>query len=189
MFIPKLKGSGTPKFQSHDLSKIQPFPVCAQNSSEAEASAPPRGVMWPKPAPTRRPEAPHPPLALSWSCITLWAFWETPGSLPLSPCTYARLPERNPAFLWQIHIYSSRLISTTSFHVTFPACPGQSEDSTHAANRGFTWRPGGSESENPFGSRLHGCAAVNLLFLNLRACALTQNPGMRCHCRASAWSK
>lgn len=91
------------------------------------------------------------------------AFWEMPGSLP-SPCTYACLPERNPAFLWQIHIHSSRLIWTaSSFHVPFPACPGQSKDPTRAAKRGFSWRPGGSKSENPFGSRLQCFAAVTLV--------------------------
>lgn len=188
MFIPKLKGSGTPKFQRAMIFPKSSHSVCAQNSSEAEVSAPPCGVMWPKPAPPLRGH-PCPPLALSWSCITPWAFWEMPGSLPLSPCTYARLPERNPAFLWQIHIHSSRLISTASSCVTFPGCPGQSEESPHAANRGFTWRPGGSESENPCGSRLRGCAAATLLFPNLGACALTQNPGVRYHGRASAWSQ
>ena len=57
----KAQGLRNPEIsESHDLSKIQPFPVCARNSSEAEALAPPGAVTWPKPAPTRRPKDPRP---------------------------------------------------------------------------------------------------------------------------------
>lgn len=126
----------------------------------AQACPPRSPPKAPTPRPPPRPvRSPSPGAALPPR-----AFWETPGSLPSSPCTYACLPERNPAFLWQIHIHSSRLIWTaSSFHVNLPGCPRQSRDSTRAAKRGFTWMPGVSKSESPFGSRLHRFAAVTLV--------------------------